>query len=246
MKKLISLLTIVFISIFGFINIIEANTVQDNNYSLTVKQQKLALIAALTATGDLPQLKVALAEGLDAGLTINEIKEVLVQMYAYAGFPRSLNGINTFISVVDERKAQGIKDNQGREASPITAEGSKYERGKKVLESLTGRQDPGKTSGFGAFAPEIETFLKEHLFADIFERDVLSYKDRELATIAALSSLKGLEPMLQSHMNMGMNVGLTEAQIKEILSIIGTSVGKQEAEAGLEVLNKVLASRKNK
>lgn len=158
MKKLISLLTIVFISIFGFINIIEANTVQDNNYSLTVKQQKLALIAALTATGDLPQLKVALAEGLDAGLTINEIKEVLVQMYAYAGFPRSLNGINTFISVVDERKAQGIKDNQGREASPITAEGSKYERGKKVLESLTGRQDPGKTSGFGAFAPEIETF----------------------------------------------------------------------------------------
>lgn len=75
---------------------------------------------------------------------------------------------------------------------------------------------------------------------------MLSYKDRELATIAALSSLKGLEPMLQSHMNMGMNVGLTEAQIKEILSIIGTSVGKQEAEAGLEVLNKVLASRKNK
>lgn len=246
MKKIISLLTVIFISIFGFISIVEANTVQDNNQSLTAKQQKLVLIAALTATGDLPQLKVALAEGLDSGLTINEIKEVLVQLYAYVGFPRSLNGINTFISVVDERKAQGIKDTQGREASPITAQGSKYERGKKVLESLTGQQDPGKTSGFGAFAPEIETFLKEHLFADIFERDVLTYKDRELATIAALSSLKGVEPMLQSHMNMGMNVGLTETQLKEVLSIVGTSIGKQEATIGLEVLTKVLNSRKNK
>ena len=54
-------------------------------------------ITAFTANSDLEKLRRALNEGLDAGLTVNEIKEVLVHLYAYAGFPRSLNGINTFM-----------------------------------------------------------------------------------------------------------------------------------------------------
>lgn len=45
------------------------------------------------------KLQPALNDGLDSGMTVNEIKEILVQMYAYAGFPRSLNGISTFMKV---------------------------------------------------------------------------------------------------------------------------------------------------
>lgn len=61
----------------------------------TLPASRLAIgpIAAFAATGDIPQLKVALARGLDAGLSISECKEVLVQLYAYAGFPRSLNAL---------------------------------------------------------------------------------------------------------------------------------------------------------
>ena len=73
---------------------------------LNAKQQSIVTIAAFTAKGDLEKLKTALNEGLDAGLTVNEIKEILVQMYAYAGFPRSLNGINTFMGVMEEREAE--------------------------------------------------------------------------------------------------------------------------------------------
>ena len=50
---------------------------------MNAKQQKIVTIAAFTAKGDLQKLKTALNEGLDAGLTVNEIKEILVQMYAY-------------------------------------------------------------------------------------------------------------------------------------------------------------------
>ena len=78
--------------------------------SLSAKQAAIVTIASFTAKGDLAQLKGALNEGLNAGLTVNEIKEVLVQMYAYTGFPRSLNGIGTFMTVLDERKAKGIQD----------------------------------------------------------------------------------------------------------------------------------------
>src|SRR5271166_1238098 len=71
--------------------------------ALSVKQQCIVRIAAFTANGDLSKLRTAIGEGLDAGWTINELKEVLVQMYAYAGFPRSLNALNTFIDVLDDR-----------------------------------------------------------------------------------------------------------------------------------------------
>jgi len=57
---------------------------------LSVKQQRLVAIAVFTANGNLPKLSTALAGGLDAGWTINEIKEVLVQLYALRGIPAQL------------------------------------------------------------------------------------------------------------------------------------------------------------
>ena len=91
----------------------------NSNESLNAQQQSIVRIAALTAVGDLTKLKVQLNAGLDARLTINEVKEVLIQLYAYCGFPRSLNAINTFMRVVEERKDLGIKDVVGKEASAI-------------------------------------------------------------------------------------------------------------------------------
>ena len=106
--------------------------------SLTVKQQCIIPIAAYTAKGELQDLKTALNDGLDAGLTINEIKEVIVHLYTYCGFPRSIRGLQTFMEVLDERKAKEIIDETGVEASLIKDDRSKYERGKENLEKLIG------------------------------------------------------------------------------------------------------------
>ncbi len=59
--------------------------------TLSVRQRAIIPIAAFAAAGDMPKLRNALEQGLESGLTVSEIKEVLVQLYAYAGFPRSLN-----------------------------------------------------------------------------------------------------------------------------------------------------------
>lgn len=217
---------------------------RQTDQQLRTKQQSIVLISALTAKGDLPKLQPALHSGLDAGLTINEIKEVLVHLYAYCGFPRSIQGLNTFIAVLDKRKKKGIRDQVGKEATPIASDESKYERGKKVLGTLTGQPQTGPPTGYSAFSPEIDVFLKEHLFADIFGRDVLSYADRELTTIAVLVSIGGVEPMLQSHMGIGLRVGLAESQLRQVLSLIETNVGQAEAEAGWAVLTKVIAARR--
>lgn len=191
--------------------------------SLTSKQQKIATIAANTAVGDLETLKIQLNEGLDAGLTVNQIREVLVQLYAYAGFPRSLQGLNTFMSVLDERRSRGVRDEAGPDASPVTDTRDKYTRGKETLEQLTGRHETAP-SGANAFAPAIDRFLKEHLFADIFERDVLTFQERELATVSALSVLPGVEPMFRSHFAIGLNTGWTQAQLDEAVALARRTV----------------------
>ena len=77
---------------------------------LSQQHKSIIIIAAQTAKGDLVNLKVALSDGLDYGLTVNEIKEVLVHTYAYCGFPRSIRGLQTFMEVINERKAKGIID----------------------------------------------------------------------------------------------------------------------------------------
>jgi len=223
---------------------IHAQQAMRKDQALPIRYQHITTIAAFTANGDLQQLKEALSNGLDAGLTVNEIKEVLVHLYAYCGFPRSLQGINTFIAVLDTRKANGIIDKIGKEATPVKSTVSKYQQGKKVLETLTGRPETNPKTGYAAFSPEIEVFLKEHLFADIFTRDILSYTDREVATISALINLGGVEPMMKSHMGIGLNLGLSDNQLKEMFSLIEAKVGKKEANSASKVLQEILDARK--
>ena len=166
-----------------------------------------------------------------------------MQLYAYAGFPRSLNGINTFMAVMDERKTKGISDKKGREASPMPVNWNRDEYGARVRAKLGGRDTIPASSGYQLFAPVIDTFLKEHLFADIFARDNLDQQSRELATISTLASIPGLGGQLQFHMNAAINTGLNEAQMKDFISVLAGRVGTNEAQAANAVLTRVLASR---
>lgn len=197
------------------------------NSTLNAKQQAVVPIAAFTASGNIDKLQPALYAGLEAGLSVNEIKEILVQMYAYAGFPRSLNGLETFMTVLKERAAKGLEDEIGRESSPPPKDKTILESGTAVQTQLAG--EPVRGPLF-EFAPVIDEYLKTHLFGDIFTRDVLDFQQREIATIAALSSLEGVENQLRAHFRIGRNVGLTLAQLEDLTSVLETKVGRIESE----------------
>jgi 4-carboxymuconolactone decarboxylase len=213
---------------------------------LIPKDKSIITISSYTAQGKIPELKTELNNGLASGLTVNEIKEVLVHTYAYCGFPRSITGLQTFMQVIEERKAKGIQDNIGKEASPISGDSNKYERGKKILADLTGTPPPDKLSGYSAFAPAIDTFLKEHLFADVFERDVLTYAQRELVTISVISAIGDADPMLRSHLNISLRVGWSAAQLTEFINLITPTLNKEKALAAKAVLTQVLANQQSK
>ena len=160
---------------------------------LSTKQRAIAPIAAFTAKGDMPRLRTALEKGLAAGLTVNEINEVLIQMYAYCGFPRSLNAINGFMALVGERAEAGIKDPRGEEPKILPRDADRDKIGAENRDKLVGRSYKAANA---AFAPGIDMFLKEHLFADIFERGVLTWQEREIATVSALSAISGAGGLL--------------------------------------------------
>lgn len=186
---------------------------------LLPKQRAITEIASLTAKSDLTALYDVLDSALDSVLTINEAKEVIVHTYAYCGFPKALRGLQTLVSVIDEREKEGKPVVRGREASPIEDSRSKYERGRQILSDISGVPADAPKPPYAVLSPEVEVFLKEHLFCDLFERDVLTYAERELATVAVIASLgKGVEPMLRSHAGLAKRLGATDAQIEEIVT----------------------------
>lgn len=183
------------------------NTMAGEN--LNTKQQNIVMISSYTATGDLAKLEYAIKKGLDDGMTVNEVKEILVQMYAYCGFPRSLNGLSTLLKVTKNGNY-----NEGNAGKPLSKDADKNNIGEKTQTELCG--SPVKGELF-EFAPAIDDYLKEHLFGDIFSRGILTHKEREIATIGALASIEGVEPQLKAHIEIGKNTGLTDKQISEIL-----------------------------
>ena len=212
---------------------VEANKV------LTAREQAIVTVASYTGKGDLEHLKPALAQALEAGMTINEINEVLIHAYAYCGFPRSLRAIQTLMQVVEERKADGITDVIGRGASIITDNRSRYERGCDVLAEISGVPADAPKAGYAIFAPTIERFLKEHLFADLFERDLLTYRERELTTVSVLAGVGGVEPMFGSHAAICMHLGVTPEQLSAMLNIVEMNLGKTYSEPLRKVLDQL-------
>ncbi len=73
----------------------------------------------VAAVGDMPKLDAALNHGLDAGLSVGDAKEMLVQLYAYTGFPRSLNALSELMKVLDARKQRGVIDAPGADPGPV-------------------------------------------------------------------------------------------------------------------------------
>lgn len=209
--------------------------------TLTARQQAIVPIAAFAAAGDLVKLNLSLNQGLDAGLTISDTKEILVQLYAYAGFPRSLNALGELMKVLEARKERGTQD------LPGCAPGKAIPTGEALREAGTVNQTrlaggPVKGALFD-FAPTIDEYLKTHLFGDIFERDNLDWSSRELATVGMLSALPGAEPQLQAHMSISMNVGLTAGQLRQLTQVLNEQVNVESARRAREALEQHLAIR---
>ncbi len=201
-----------------------AHSYAQTNMELTQKQQALAAIAAHEAKGDLEALKRSLNDGFQQGLTLSQAKEALSQLYAYTGFPRSLNALGALQQVVSQRAEAGLTTEAGREADPLPADYDALQQGTKVQTQLTGGQPFNYT-----FAPQTDYYLKAHLFGDIFARNNLTFAEREIVTVSAIAALPGCEPQLRAHVSGARNMGVSQQQLQQLPAVLRARVGEAEA-----------------
>ena len=188
-----------------------ASAIMAGAAELTPKETAIVDIGAWTARGEQDKLSAAFKAGFDTGLTLNEAKELVGQLYAYCGFPRALNAAGTLMKIAGEVKptegpaASMPRGSLGGQALPVgTANQTKLCGG------------PVKGALFD-FHPQLDEYLKAHLFGDIFQRDNLDWKTRELVTIAALAARPETEPQLKAHIQVSKVNGISDEQASAIV-----------------------------
>ncbi len=215
---------------------------QPTSETLSARQQAIPLIAASMATSDMPRLNAALNRGLDAGLTVSEAREILVHLYAYTGFPRSLNALGELMKVVEARQQRGVQDAPGREPGRAIPTGDELLAvGKANQTRISGAPVEGPLFDF---APVINQYLQAHLFGAIFERDNLDWQSRELATVGALAATPGVEAQLRSHMSASMRTGLTASQLLQLTQLLTEDGAADAAARASEALAQALAAKR--
>jgi 4-carboxymuconolactone decarboxylase len=70
---------------------------------LGLRERQIASVAALIATGRSSQLPVHLRSALKAGVSAEELQEVIIQTATIAGFPPAMNAWSTLKTILAER-----------------------------------------------------------------------------------------------------------------------------------------------
>lgn len=117
----------------------------------------------------------------------------------------------------------------------------RYARGQRALAEIDGAAGQAVVDSLADIAPDFARYLFEFPFGDIYSRPGLDLRSREIATIAALAALGNAAPQLKVHIRAGLNVGLTQTEIVEILMQMAVYAGFPAALNGLFAAREVFA-----
>lgn len=172
--------------------------------SLTVKQREMITCITLAAQQALPQLKAHAGAALNVGVTPEELREVVYLTAPFIGFPKMLNALSTVNGVFEER---GIKLPLEKQGSVTDA--SRHETGKAIQDRLYPGGISSTMDGMpGDMGKDVEGFLTDYFFGEIYSRGALDLKTRELLGYCVLVTI-GAESQLKSHYYGNLNVGNT-------------------------------------
>jgi 4-carboxymuconolactone decarboxylase len=118
----------------------------------------------------------------------------------------------------------------------------RYARGQRALAEIDGAAGQAVIEALADIAPDFARYLFEFPFGDIYSRPGLDLRSREIATIAALAALGHATPQLKVHIHAGLNVGLTQKEIVEILMQMAVYAGFPAALNGLFAAREVFTA----
>ena len=116
-------------------------------------------------------------------------------------------------------------------------EQTRFEQGSDRLAEVDGKAGAEVVAPLG----DLGRYIVEFAFGDIYNREGLSLRDRELATVAALTAMGGREPQLKVHVGAALNVGLTQKEIEETIIQTVPYAGFPTAINAMNVFKEVVA-----
>jgi 4-carboxymuconolactone decarboxylase len=119
----------------------------------------------------------------------------------------------------------------------------RFERGVRALASIDGHAGQRVVDALADIAPDFARYLIEFPFGDIYSRPGLGLREREIATISALTALGNAAPQLKVHIEAGLNVGVGREEIVETIMQMAVYAGFPAALNGLFAAKEVFAAR---
>jgi len=119
----------------------------------------------------------------------------------------------------------------------------RYVQGLAKLTEIDGEAGEKVISSLANICPDLGKYIIEYPFGDIYQREGLDLKTRELVTVAALTALGHCQPQLNVHINGALNVGCTPQEIVEVILQMSVYAGFPAALNGMFVAKAVFAER---
>lgn len=187
---------------------------------LTLKQREMITCITLATMQTLPQLKAHAGAALKVGVTPEELREVMYLTAPFIGFPKMLNAVGVVNEVFQERGISLPLKKQG-----AVTESNRHETGKKIQDKLYPGGIASAMEGLpGDMGKDVEQFLTDYFFGEIYSRGALDLQTRELLGYCVLATLEA-DSQLHSHYHGNINVGNTPemltAAIIQCLPYIG-------------------------
>ncbi len=122
-------------------------------------------------------------------------------------------------------------------------ESDRYQRGWDKLKEIDGEAGERVIESLKDVAPDLARYVIEFPFGDVYSRGVLSLKEREIATVAALAALGNAQPQLKVHIHGALNVGCTRREVVEVIIQMAVYAGFPAALNGAFAAGEVFAER---
>lgn len=193
------------------------------------KTRLLCFVSLLTAQGHKNFLKGFIRAARDAGCTPQELYEVILQNYLFAGYPAAIEGFKVFREVVQEKPKMAIEGDAQQWKSRGLALGRQVysEEFERLMTHLRG------------LSPELAEWMVVEGYGKVLSRPGLGAKERELCAIATLL-VSGWERQLRSHIRGALNVGATVAEVEEVILQLRPLMGLPIVQWGMELLVEVV------
>ncbi|MCA9399890.1 MAG: carboxymuconolactone decarboxylase family protein [Candidatus Omnitrophica bacterium] len=118
----------------------------------------------------------------------------------------------------------------------------RYNKGLKILNAIDPQAISRVEELLKDICPDMTRLIIEFPYGDIYSREGLDLKKRELITIASLVTLGNAEPQLKVHIQNAVNVGCSKEEIIETIMQMSVYAGFPAALNGLLAAKAVLTN----